>query len=189
MRSPRRRALHRPVLLRAAGALGAIALVLGTAACTGDEDPSAEGSPSTQDQEPGANPGDGEEPAASDGGGERGTSPFSDEELDDASVRFVEALQALDDEDWETACELVVDPSTGTAPEGDRLQECVDGVEPALAEHADLLVPGMFDVIEPEMVTAEDNDDDTVSITVIDQEIDIPMTQGEDGLWYLSVPF
>ena len=177
------------IVRRAAVGVGAFVLALGAVACTGGDDEQSE----TPESTPTAtdSPAEGSEatPSASDGGGERDAGPFSDEELEDASARFVDGLHRLDDQDWEAACGLVLDPSTGTAPEGERLQECTDGVEPAVAAYADVLEPGMFDAIEPSMVEATDNGDGTVSLSIGDQPVDIPMVQGDDDEWYFSIPF
>lgn len=187
---PARELPARAVLSRGTVAAVALSLLLGASACTDGDDPEDRDSPTAQGEESGTGDGasDGGSPAASDGGA-AGASPFSDEELEDASARFVEVLRVLDDSDWEAACGMVLDPTTGTAPEGERLQQCVDGAEPAFAEHEDLLVPGRFDAVEPEMVTATDNGDDTVSLRLLEEEVDVPMVQGEDGRWYLSIPF
>jgi len=171
--------------------LGAVALVLSTAACTGGDEPdestgtSAEGTGDGQD----AGPASDSTPAPSDGGGESSSSPFSDEELEAASQRFVDVLQVLDDSDWEAACAMVLDPSTGTSPEGDRLQECVDKAEPTLDEQAGTLQPGMFDAVDTSMIAASDNGDDTVSLSVLGEDLGIPMVPGADGRWYLVIPF
>lgn len=180
--------MHRTMRRTAVGA-GALLLALGTVGCTGgDEEPDG--------RQPSATSTSGEEgsattvtPEPSDGGGERSTSPFTEEELGAASQRFVDVLQVIDDQDWEAACGYVLDPSTGKSPEGERLQECADGVEPAMAGHADQLQPGMFDAVEPSMVQASDNGDDSVSLSVMGEDLDIPMVQGDDGQWYLSIPF
>lgn len=176
---------------RIAAGAGLLALALSASACTGgDPEPSPSPQTSTSPQDaPG--PGTAEEstPAPSDGGGEAAGSPFSDEQLEAASQRFVEGLQLLDDQDWDAACALVLDPTTGTAPEGERLQECADGVEPALASYSELLVPGRFDVIDTSMVEAVDNGDGTVSLSLLGEPLDIPMVQGDDQEWYFSIPF
>lgn len=180
----------RAVLSRGTVAAAALSLVLGVSACTSGDDPQERDSATAQGEESGAGGGaaDGGSPAASDGGA-AGTSPLSDAELEDASARFVEMLRVLDDSDWEAACGMVLDPTTGTAPEGERLQQCADGAEAAFAEHEDLLVPGRFDTVETQMVTASDNGDGTVSLRVLEEEVDVPMVQGEDGRWYLAIPF
>ena len=176
---------------RIAAGAGMLALALGAAACTGGEDEPPESpraSTSPQDA-PGPAPAEESTPAASDGGGQAAGSPFSDEQLEAASQRFVEGLQLLDDQDWDAACALVLDPTTRTAPEGERLQECADGVEPALASYSELLVPGRFDVIDTSMVEAVDNGDGTVSLSLLGEPLDIPMVQGDDQEWYFSLPF
>lgn len=184
MSSTMQRTMHRT----AAGA-GALLLALGAVGCTGgDEEPDGQRTGATSTvAEDGSTAS--EAPEASDGGGEKATSPFSEEELGAASQRFVDVLQVIDDQDWEAACGFVLDPTTGTAPEGERLQECADGVEPAMAGHADQIQPGMFDAVEPSMVQASDNGDDSVSLSVMGEDLDIPMVQGDDGQWYLSIPF
>ena len=178
------------VLPRAVAAGGALALLLGAAACTGPEEPPSGGSSTVTDE------GDGEDSTApgparpedprSDGGGE---SPFDQEELDAASQRFVDLLQVIDDQDWEAACGMVLDPRTGTAPEGARLEECADRVESVFAERTEPLAPGAFDALDATMVEAVDEGDGTVSLSVLGDVLDIPMVQGRDGLWYLSIPF
>lgn len=174
---------------RAAAGAGAFALALGAVACTGGDDEQSGAPESTSTATDSPAEGSGATPPASDGGGRQSTGPFSDEELETASARFVDGLHLLDDQYWEAACGLVLDPSTGTAPEGERLQECVDGVELAVAAYADTLEPGVFDAIEPSMVAATDNGDGTVSLSILDQPVDIPMAQGDDDEWYFSIPF
>ncbi|ATG53213.1 hypothetical protein CFK38_10570 [Brachybacterium vulturis] len=181
----------RSILRGTATGMGAIALLWGAAACTGGEEasPSAPQSPSAEaDDQPTDAPTTeaATENPASDGGGE---SPFSDAELEAASQRFVEVLQVLDDQDWEAACGMVLDPSTGTAPEGERLQDCVDGVEPVIGDRAEQLAPGAFDAIDTSMVEASDNGDGTVSLSVLGNDLGIPMAPGDDGRWYLVIPF
>ncbi|GAA4527043.1 hypothetical protein GCM10023160_22610 [Brachybacterium paraconglomeratum] len=176
---------------RIAAGSGALALALGAAACTGgDQEPPQSPSTSTSPQDaPGQETTEQGAAAPSDGGGEETGSPFSDEQLESASQRFVEGLQLLDDQDWDSACRLVLDPTTHAAPEGARLQDCVDGVERALASYSELLVPGRFDVIDASMVRASDNGDGTVSLSLLEEPVDIPMVQGDDQEWYFSIPF
>lgn len=179
----------RSILGGAATGAGAVALLLGAAACTGDEgEHSPESQPATtsaeEQGEPTEDPGAGS--GASDGGGE---SPFDQDQLDAASQRFVDLLKELDDQDWDAACGMVLDPTTGTAPEGERLQECADGVEPLLGERAETLEPGAFDAIDASMIEASDNGDGTVSLSVLGDELGIPMAPGDDSRWYLVIPF
>lgn len=178
----------RGIVRRAGVGAGVLALALGAAACTGgdDEQSEAPGTTPAAGQEPSEE--SGAAPAPSDGGAATDAGPFSDEELEQASARFVEGLQLLDDQDWEGACGLVLDPSTGAAPEGERLQECVDGVGPAVAAYADVLEPGTFDVIDPSMAQATDDGDGTVSLSLLDEPVDVPMVRA-DGEWYFSIPF
>lgn len=180
------------VLLRRALAVTAgLALALGAAACTGaDEDED----PSQGTTEPGAanEPGSGDESGgasepASDGGGEH--APLSDADLEAAASRFVEALQVLDDRDWETACGYVLDPATGTAPVDERLQQCTDSVAEGLAGYEEMFRPGTFDALEPSLVVAREAGHGTVRLTIAEQEMDIPMVRGTDHEWYLSIPF
>lgn len=183
----------RGILQGSATAMGAVVLLLGATACTGDaqDDPAGDDSPTQQEPASGEDGADatdqsGIEAAPSDGGGE---SPYDDEQLDAASQRFVDILQVLDDQDWEAACGMVLDPTTGTAPEGDRLQECVDGLEPMKGELAGQLEPGAFDGVDASMITATDNGDGTVSLSVLGEDLGIPMTLADDGSWYLVIPF
>jgi len=178
----------RSILRGAAAGAGAVALLWGAAACTGGEEQAPQPRPTTTSAEqpggPAEDPGTGG--PASDGGGR---SPFSDEELDAASERFADLLQVIDDQDWDAACGVVLDPTTGTAPEGERLRECADGAESAIGEHAEQLEPGAFDTIDASMVEARDNGDGTVSLSVLGEELDVPMAPREDGRWYLVIPF
>lgn len=167
----------------AAGAV--LTLMLGAVACTGgDEDAPAE----TTTPAP-ATPADGSHPGGSSDAGGSEDAPLDEQDLEAASARFVEALRVLDDRDWESACGYVMDPGTGTAPVGERLQECTDGVEEGLAGHEDLFRPGTFDSLDPSLVTAHEQADGTVRLTVGEEELDIPMVRGTDGEWYLSIPF
>lgn len=177
--------------LAAAGA-GALALALGAAACTGGED---EPPPPAASTTAGAAPSDGggeggPSAAPSDGGGEQGSGPVTEQELDAASVRVVEALQVIDDQDWEAACGFVLDPSTGTAPEGKRLQECADGMGGSLGSIAEQLQPGTFDALEPSLVEATDSGDSTVAVSIAGAPLeDVPLVRGDDEQWYFSIPF
>lgn len=164
---------------RCAAAAAALMLALGVAACTGDEeqpDPtsSAESTPTAD--------GTG---SASDGGG----SEITDADLTAATDRFLAFLRVVDDTDWEGACEYVLDPETGTAPEGERLQDCADGAREAMAEYEEMIAPGAFDSLDASMVRAEPEDDGTIALSLLERDIDVPMIRGEDGQWYFSVPF
>lgn len=171
----------------AATAAGALALALVGVACTDTEESATPGPSAASDPAPEADEGTTQSPdARSDGGGQ---GPFDQEELDAASQRFVELLHVLDDQDWEAACGMVLDPSTGTAPEGERLQECADGVEPVFAELTEQLEPGAFDAVDASMIEAADEGDGTVTLSVLGQDLDVPMVPGEDGRWYLAIPF
>ncbi len=168
-------ALRGPVRRIAVGA-SALALALGAAACTGDDEerPPPAAAPTASQSDP----------AASDGGGD-----VSDEDLAAATDRFLGFLAVMDDQDWDSACTYVLDPRTGTAPEGERLQECADGARGAMAEYEDLLQPGVFDQVDASMVTAEPEEDGTIALSLLGQGIDVPMIRGDDGQWYLSIPF
>lgn len=179
--------------------LGAAALVLALAgtACTGDGDSSPEQDSGTGQQSTDTGNGSGTEqetedgdgdPAASDGGGAT-DAPATEEDLAAASDRMVELLQVMDDQDWEAACGFVLDPTTGTAPEGERLAECADDVEPTMAPLADQLEPGMFDQLDPTMVQAQQGGDGTVTTSVMGQPLEVHLVRGEDGRWYVSIPF
>lgn len=172
-------ALRGPARRIAVGA-SALALALGAAACTGDdeEQPTPTASPATTASE--------SAPEASDGG-EGGA--VSDEDLAAATDRFLGFLTVMDDQDWDAACTYVLDPRTGTAPEGERLQECADGARGAMAEYADMLRPGVFDQVDASMVTAEPEEDGTITLSLLEQSVDVPMIRGDDGQWYLSIPF
>lgn len=180
----------RRMLRGAASALALGALLIGAAACTGDkaQDPSETGTAPGDSASGSTEPDETQDASdgASDGGGE---SPFSDAELAAASERFVEFLHVLDDRDWEAACDTVLDPTTGRAPEGERLEDCVDGVEPTFAEQPEMLRPGAFDAVDASMVGAADSGDGTVALSVLGDELEIPMAPGEDGRWYLVIPF
>ena len=182
---------HRIVSGMAAG-MGVIALLLGGAGCTGGDEGGPSGSATASQEAP-----DGDDdtaspqestPAPSDGGGGQ-DDPLDHAALEAASQRFVEVLRVLDDRDWEAACTYVLDPTTGAAPEGERLTDSAEGAQSAIAPHEELLAPGVFEAIDASSVTASDNGDGTVSLRVLDEEIDVPMVRGEDDLWYLSIPF
>lgn len=163
---------------RGATTAAALVLALGASACTGDDEqpaptPSAE-STTTAD----------ESSAASDGGAE-----VTDADLTAATDRFLAFLRVVDDQDWESACGYVLDPETGTAPEGERLQSCADGAAEAMAEYEEVLAPGAFDSLDASMVRAEPGEDGTISLSLLEQEIDVPMVRGDDGQWYFSIAF
>ena len=61
-------------------------------------------------------------------------------------------------------------------------------MEPAVAAYADVLEPGTFDVIDPSMAQATDDGDGTVSLSLLDEPVDVPMVRA-DGEWYFSIPF
>lgn len=164
---------------RGATAAAALVLALGATACTGDDEqpaptPSAE-STTTAD----------ESGSASDGGG----ADVTDADLTAATDRFLAFLRVVDDQDWESACGYVLDPETGTAPEGERLQSCADGAAEAMAEYEEVLAPGAFDSLDASMVRAEPGEDGTISLSLLEQEIDVPMVRGDDGQWYFSISF
>src|SRR5699024_1317769 len=97
LRSPARPCVVR----RGAAAAAALVLALGAAACTGDEEqpapaPSSETAPTAGG--PAAGP--------SDGGGQEVT----EADLDTATDRFLGFLRTIDDQDWDAACGLVLDP-------------------------------------------------------------------------------
>lgn len=163
---------------RGATAAAALVLALGASACTGDDEqpaptPSAE-STTTAD----------ESGSASDGGAD-----VTDADLTAATDRFLAFLRVVDDQDWESACGYVLDPETGTAPEGERLQSCADGAAEAMAEYEEVLAPGAFDSLDASMVRAEPGEDGTISLSLLEQEIDVPMVRGDDGQWYFSISF
>lgn len=168
----------RTTVTRAATGVGALALVLGAAACTGgdDEQPTAAPTPTATTSEAAPQP--------SDGGGD-----VTDEDLTAAADRFIEFLQAMDDGDWDAACTHVLDPETGTAPEGERLQLCAERGEAVMGEYGDVLQPGTFDDVDSSMVIAQETGDDTLALSVAGEPMDIPMVRGDDGQWYLSIPF
>jgi hypothetical protein len=164
---------------RCAAAAAALVLALGVAACTGDEEqpdpaPSAESTPTAD--------GTG---SASDGGG----AEISDADLTAATDRFLAFLRVVDDQDWEGACGYVLDPETGTPPEGERQQACADGAREAMSAYEQLLAPGVFDSFDASMVRAEPAEDGTIALSLLEQDVDVPMVRGEDGQWYLSIPF
>ena len=176
----------RGILRGVATGVGAVALLWSAAACTGaEEQPPDGGSAPTSATEPDEGATDTGSPTYS----PAGQSPYGEEDLQTASQRFVDLLHVLDDQDWEAACGMVLDPTTGTAPEGERRQECAAGAESAIGEHAEQLEPGAFDTIDASMVEAHDNGDGTVSLSVLGEELDVPMAPGEDGRWYLVIPF
>jgi len=103
--------------------------------------------------------------------------------------RFLGFLGVIDDQDWEAACGYVLDPGTGAAPEGERLQQCADGARGAMADYEEMLEPGVFDQLDASMVQAEPADEGTISLSLLEQPVEVPMTRGDDGQWYLSIPF
>ena len=175
LRSPARPCVVR----RGAAASAALVLALGAAACTGDEEQPAP-APSSETGPPAGGPAAG----PSDGGQE-----VTEADLDTATDRFLGFLRTIDDQDWDAACGLVLDPDTGVAPEGERLRSCADGAREAMGEYEQLLEPGTFDDLDASMVRAEPAEDGTISLSVLQQGIDVPMIRGEDGRWYLSIPF
>ncbi|MEV0869499.1 hypothetical protein AB0I24_16385 [Brachybacterium paraconglomeratum] len=165
---------------RIAACAFALALALGTAACTGGDD--EQPAPETPSATPSASAD--AAPEASDGGGD-----VSDADLSAATDRFLGFLGVIDDQDWEAACGYVLDPGTGAAPEGERLQQCADGARGAMADYEEMLEPGVFDQLDASMVQAEPAADGTISLSLLEQPVEIPMTSGDDGQWYLSIPF
>ena len=114
---------------------------------------------------------------------------MSDADLSAATDRFLGFLGVIDDQDWEAACGYVLDPGTGTAPEGERLQPCADGARGAMTDYEEMLQPGVFDQLDASMVQAAPADDGTISLSLLEQPVEIPMIRGDDGQWYLSIPF
>lgn len=177
----------RPTVRRVAAGAGMLALALGAMAFTGGEDEqTAPGpqTPSAQEQ-----PAQDDPSSAPDEEGDETAEPFSEDELERAAERFVEALALLEDRGWAGTCTMVLDPSTGTALEGERLSDCVEEVEPAASAYAEDLEPGAFDAIDPSMVEVVDEGDGTVALSILDQPVEVPMRQGEDGRWYFAIPF
>lgn len=164
---------------RIATCASALALALGAAACTGGDD--EQPAPETPSASPSASADAG--PEASDGG------EVTEADLAAATDRFLGFLGVIDDQDWEAACGYVLDPGTGAAPEGERLQQCADGARGAMADYEEMLEPGVFDQLDASMVQAEPADDGTISLSLLEQPVEIPMTRGDDGQWYLSIPF
>ena len=164
---------------RIAACASALALALGAAACTGGDD--EQPAPET----PSASPSSSADaaPEASDGGPVTPVGPAPAA----APVRGVRG--GIDDQDWEAACGYVLDPGTGAAPEGERLQQCADGARGAMADYEEMLEPGVFDQLDASMVQAEPADDGTISLSLLEQPVDVPMTRGDNGQWYLSIPF
>src|SRR5699024_4191348 len=110
----------RGILRGVATGVGAVALLWSAAACTGaEEQPPDGGSAPTSATEPDEGATDTGSPTYS----PAGQSPYGEEDLQTASQRFVDLLHVLDDQDWEAACGMVLDPTTGIAPEGERRQE------------------------------------------------------------------
>ena len=164
---------------RIAACASALALALGAAACTGgDEEQPAPETPS-------ASPSSSADaaPEASDGG------EVTEADLAAATDRFLGFLGVIDDQEWVAACGYVLDPGTGAAPEGERLQQCADGARGAMADYEEMLEPGVFDQLDASMVQAEPADDGTISLSLLEQPVEVPMTRGDDGQWYLSIPF
>jgi hypothetical protein len=163
----------------AAAAAAALVFALGVAACTGDEE-HPDPAPSTK-----STPADDGTGSASDGGG----AEITDSDLTAATDRFLDFLWIVDDRDWESACGYVLDPETGAAPEGERRQQCTDGARSAMADYEEMLKPGVFDQLDASMVQAEPADDGAIALCLLEQPVEIPMIRGDDGRWYLSIPF
>jgi hypothetical protein len=58
-----------------------------------------------------------------------------------------------------------------------------------MVEYEDLLRPGAFDELDASMVRAEPAADGTIALSLLEQPLDVPMVRGDDGQWYLSIPF
>ncbi|HIY24171.1 MAG TPA: hypothetical protein H9837_07700 [Candidatus Brachybacterium merdigallinarum] len=188
----------RTTLTRTATGLGAVALALGAAACTagGEEDTAATDGTTAETEEDGApsdaggasddgGESDAEEPAASDGGGE---GEIGEEDLTAAGDRLLDALQTADDGDAEALCAYTLDPQTNLPPEGEALEECAAGVEETIQElFGGELQPGMFDIIQRDMIEPSDNGDGTIAVALNGQEAGFRMVQGADDQWYLQL--
>lgn len=189
----------RTTLTRTATGLGAVALALGAAACTagGEEEPvesdggttaETEGDGAASDAGGASDDGgesDAEQPAASDGGGE---GEIGEEDLSVAGDRLLEALQTADDGDAEALCAYTLDPQTNLPPEGEALEECATGVEETVQElFGGELQPGMFDIIQREMIETSDNGDGTIAVSMNGQDAGFRMVQGADDQWYLQL--
>ena len=174
--------------------LSAVALALGASACSGggseqekedgqqQEQPAADPAEET-DQQPsdggGSDAGGAEAPAATDGGGD-----VTDEDLTAAADRVVEFLQTLDDSEWEKACSLALDPTTGKPAEGDALTQCAEGMRSGYESSGVTFSPGMFDVVDASMLEKEDNGDGTVTVGLEEQKF--VLVKLDDGQWYVD---
>lgn len=179
------RSSMRTTVRAAAAVLGALALAAGAASCSGDDadqDPDAE-----QTVEETTEPGPQQESTAEDPDEEAGDGEYSPEDLQAAQERFIEFLQVLDDSDHEAACGFVLDPETEQPVGGEELDGCVEELGAGIDSLGIPLAPGMFDGLDPALLSASDNDDGTVTITVDAGQgatpFPLPMTTA-DGRWY-----
>lgn len=197
------RSMRRTVRGMATG-LGALALIVGTAACgglgegeeaaeTGDQ-PAAE-EPATQ-EEPAAEEPAAEEPAAEEAADSAETAaeeaedaaaeeaaPVDEAGLTAAGDRFLEFITVLDDGDAEAACSFFIDPNTDEPVTGATLTVCGE----TLAPQMESLEPGAMDVIDRSMVETVDNGDGSVSVSMAGTDFPYSMVEGSDGQWYLSL--
>ena len=147
----------RTTLTRTATGLGAVALALGAAACTAGGE---------------------EDTAVTDG-------TTAETEEDGAPS---DAGGASDDGDAEALCAYTLDPQTNLPPEGEALEECAAGVEETIQElFGGELQPGMFDIIQRDMIEPSDNGDGTIAVALNGQEAGFRMVQGADDQWYLQL--
>lgn len=151
--------------------------------------------PSDGDGQQSAKEGEGAEaPDASDGdeGGENdeddegeesgsSTEEVTTEQIDAATQRWVEFMQAVVDGDGEMACQYMINPETGET--GDEDPECAQAFEEEVMSQVDGDAYGEFDA---SLVAAEDNGDGTVTIMLEGRPFPMVMTPGDDGAWYLA---
>lgn len=195
--------MRRTVRGTAAG-LGALAIIVGAAACGGGETETTE--PAASEEKPAEDEGEPAEadPAEEDGGeastdegegdasadeegadeGDAAGEPLSEEDLTAAGDRFFEFLQAAAGADGETACSLITNPLTDQPLEGKDRDACVTSFSESTGQAG--VDPAMADMMERSMIEAVDNGDGTAGITLMGTDAGLSVLKADDGQWYVD---
>jgi hypothetical protein len=144
-----------------------------------DEDAAESG---TDSAEEGDDAGAEADPEAGEGEDAAAGEPLSEQDLTAAGDRFHAFFRAIGDEDPEAACGLVIDHETGEPTTGDGLETCLASFDDASGEGFN---PSMVDMLQREMIEAEDHGDGRASISVMGEATDMLMQKADDGQWYI----
>lgn len=182
------RSIMRTTARRSALVAGAFALAVGAAACGGSTDTETESDPAAEEEAPAEedtaadDEAATEEDAASDEGGTAAESgPLADEDLTAAADRFYEFFEKAAAGDYEGACGLMLDPSSGEPISGDVAKGCASGLEEGLGANVEAL-----SAVTRDDISTTDNGDGTAAIQVLGSDFGYKMVKASDGEWYID---